>query len=559
MRYRLLTVLAIAALTSPVTVQGQDTGPVKYWVFFDSKPATTESSKQVQRAEITERAIERRAVKSSSTRISYLDRDVSPDYLAKLDDLNVTVLTRSRWLNAISTYLDAETLSRVRDLPFVREIRPVGQTKPLSHNPTPLVFEQSIPPVTNRFKLDYGASVTQLNTVNAVAPLERGINGTGVLVGILDTEFDGFTHGAFAQMIADSRLVGYQNFSQGTQSNRHGMYVASIMIGFDEGNLIGPAYGANFIAATTEYAPTETNQEEDAWVAGLEWLESQGADVVNSSLGYNEFDAGQNSYTYSDLDGNTATTTIAADIAVSLGVVVVNSAGNDGCNSPAQCWYYVATPADGDSVIAVGSVSSSGVKSGFSSFGPTSDGRIKPDVAAMGEGVVFAIPGSAYAAGNGTSFAAPMVAGVVAQMLQVNPLLTPIEVRQMLRDSGSQSTSPDNQLGWGIIDADAAVLQAQIADVVPGETPRQSASIRFYPNPVSERATFVVTPKASGADASLYIYDLLGRHIETIWEGTITAGTSISWSPANLADGIYVYRFESDSEIVSGSLIIVQE
>lgn len=555
-RYILAVILGMLFVL-PDSSFGQ-TAQVKYWIFLDGKTSATRSGKTIDTAEVTSKALERRRARATATRTDALDRNVSPDYLNSLESHGAVIVNQSRWLNAATAYLNDEARQRIENLPFVKEVRPVGTAMKLSTRPEPLALEVPVTPISRKLRLDYGASSTQLEIVNAIAPLERGINGSGVTVGILDTEFGDFSHPAFSNMVSDGRLLGYQNLTDGSQASRHGLYVASIMIGFAEGDLIGPAYGADVLAATTEYSPTETNQEEDDWVAGLEWLESQGAEVVNSSLGYNEFDPGQNSYDISDLDGNTAVTTIAADIAVSLGVVVVNSAGNEGCNSPAQCWYYIITPADGDSVIAVGGVNPSGVKEGFSSWGPTADGRTKPDVSAMGSSVRFAVPTSGYAAGGGTSFAAPMVSGIVAQMLQVNPLLTPMEVMQILRSTASQSASPDNALGWGVVDADAAILQAQASSVdTPGELRRQT-TIEVYPNPVTSAVNFVIDNPETAEPAALKVYNLLGKHVATVWEGVATPSESFSWTPSNLPDGIYVYRFSSQTETVSGSLVLIQ-
>lgn len=553
-------VLSLATLFvfPPSGIAQTQTQPAKYWIMLDGKPAYTELNKQVESAQVSEKAIERRRLKATSSKHELLDRNVSPDYLRELNNVGVEILNTSRWLNAVTAFLDEQTLRDVQSLPFVKDVRLVASASILSVEPEPMTLEQPTQPLDKSLRLDYGASAAQLEMVNAIAPLERGINGTGVTIGILDTEFGGFAHPVFSDMVSDGRLLGYQNLTPGSQTSRHGQYVASIMIGFEEGELIGPGYGADVYAATTEYAPTETNQEEDDWVAGLEWLESQGADVVNSSLGYNEFDAGQNSYSTTDLDGNTAITTIAADIAVSLGVVVVNSAGNEGCNSPTQCWYYIITPADGDSVIAVGGVNPSGAKEGFSSWGPTADGRTKPDVSAQGSSVRFAIPTSGYASGNGTSFASPMVAGVVAQILQVNPLLTPVEVRQILRDSASQSANPDNALGWGIIDADAAILQAQSLDADTPASQPNATSVDVYPNPVTSDVTFLVNPADTGGRSTLEVFDILGRRVNTLWSGTLNTSQRIFWTPSNLPDGIYVYRFSSDSESITGSIVVIQ-
>ena len=224
----------------------------------------------------------------------------------------------------------------------------------------------------------------------------------------------------------------------------------SLIGGYAEGRLIGAAFGATFVLAKTEDNRSETPIEEDYWVAGLEWLESMGVDVVSSSLGYNGW------YEYSDMDGKTAVTTRAADIIAAKGVVVVNSMGNEADDD----WYYMNAPADGNNVISVGGVNSLAEINGFSSRGPTFDGRIKPDVMAMGSSVFFARPYdvSSYQTGRGTSFSTPVVAGIAALVLQAHPCLTPFQVRDALRETASRSQSPDNDYGWGVVNAYDAVF-----------------------------------------------------------------------------------------------------
>jgi hypothetical protein len=207
--------------------------------------------------------------------------------------------------------------------------------------------------------------------------------------------------------------------------------------------LIGPAFGADFALAKTEIKLSETQIEEDNWVAGVEWADDLGADIVSSSLGYQDW------YTYEDMDGNTALCTIAADLAVSKGIVVVNSAGNERITT----WYHIIAPADGDSVIAVGAVDLQGGLASFSSAGPTFDGRIKPDVVARGVQTYCAWANGGYGGASGTSLSAPLVAGVCALLLEIHPDWTPIQVREALWHTASQADDPDNLYGYGIANA----------------------------------------------------------------------------------------------------------
>lgn len=551
----LVGIVPVSASATMLQESPPDEGRTKYWIFFEDK------GDAVVQAPITPRAAARRAHRGEQTS-AWLDAPVAPSYVDALRRAGVEPLVTSRWLNAVSAEMTAEQVRVVDALPFVRGLRPVARGTASATAPVSPVFLPPMPAA--RTALDYGPSARQLEQINAIAPLERGINGSGVLLGFLDAEFGGFgqtlRHPAFARLRDEGRLLADSNFvgvPQTAFSAQHGQNVASVAVGFAEGQLIGPAYGATVITATTENTNSETNQEEDNLVRALEWMEALGVDVVNISLGYTEFDPGQRSYTYADLDGDKAVTTIAADRAAALGVVVVTSAGNEGgCASPAQCWYYIGTPADGDSVIAVGAVTPDGFRASFSSFGPTADGRTKPDVSAPGTQVVIAAGTSGYGVSNGTSFASPLVAGVVAQILQVNPNLTPIEVRGLLRETASQSAQPDNALGWGIINADAAIQRAVALDVAP--VPRAYQFAGPYPNPSRGRVTFEVQSPAHLGEARLSLFDLLGRAVAPASTVVLSAGTTaIDFDASALAPGLYLYVIEGSAIHESGRIVVV--
>ncbi len=474
--------------------------------------------------------------------------------------MGVEPRVQSRWLNAVSAYLTPEQVEAVRTLPFVRGIRPVGGMAPVDETARPLVEAPSLPLVPHRLarRLDYGLSQTQLARVNALPPLERGLNGSGVRLGIIDTGLgDLATHPAFDRMLAEERFLESRDFTgQPDDGSRHGRSVLSVAAGFDEGALIGPGYGAEILHARTEYTPTETNQEEDNFVAGLEWMEAEGVDVVNVSLGYSEFDAGQHSYTPDDMDGDTPVTTQAADRAAQLGVVVVVSAGNSGNDA----WRIITSPADGDSVITVGAVDANGLKASFSSFGPTADGRIKPDVSAQGVSVYLANAASGYGFSNGTSFSAPMVSGLVTLLLQVNPALTPVQVRDVLRQTASQSTSPDNSLGWGIVDAEAAVALAEALATGVDEVPAPDAvEVDAYPLPATDRAVVAVRVPAPVAQARLSVYDLLGRRIAMPYAGPLPPGLSrLPIDLTGLPAGVYLYTLHTPKFTRHGRLVVTR-
>ncbi|MEM6336191.1 MAG: S8 family peptidase [Bacteroidota bacterium] len=532
--------LAILFIT-PATAQS-----TKHWVFFADKAGATQAEAGV----LTPEALERRALRGGEID-SYDDAPVAERYLTALRTLGVEPVRTSRWLNAASAWMTPAERAAVETLPFVQSTRPVGLSDPAAVDVVEAVFTPL--PAAGPLALDYGESETQLALMNAIEPLEQGFNGAGVRIGFLDTTYD-FDHQVFERLVAENRLIAViDTTGQGAQSNTHGHTVASTAVGFREGTLIGPCWGGEVLAATTEFAPSETNQEEDAFVAGMEWMEMMGADIVNVSLGYSTFDAGQRSYTTADLDGDTGVTTRAADRAAQRGVVVVTSAGNEG-SSP---WQRITTPADGDSVITVGAVTAEGVRAGFSSTGPTADGRTKPDVVAQGASTVIARSGSGYAFANGTSFSSPLTAGVVCQILQANPGLSPIEVRDLLRSTASQANNPDNLLGWGIVNAAAAVQGAITVDNEV-ETPALAGFTlnAVYPNPFADRATLSFEAPAAASETHVRVYDLLGRVVAEPFTGRPAPGlNTIQFDAYDWPAGVYLLSLETQNGTVAQQIV----
>ncbi len=436
-----------------------ETRPV--WVFLTDKgfdsPSLLETALQERKQSLLPRCLSRRAkVRAADNLLEFEDIAVFSPYSERIAAAVPRVRTVSRWLNAMSVEAGTREIEALAALPFVRRLEPVAAFK---RSPDFRLIDESAPdpPLADTLpSLMYGPSRTQLSQINVPALHLRGYTGLGVVVCLLDSGFR-TTHPAFAaaRVMAQWDFVNgdgdvSQNLSDPLDySDSHGTGTWSALGGLKIGKIVGPAFQADFILGKTETDRFEQPVEEDYWVTGLEWAESLGADVVSSSLGYIDW------YTFADMDGRTAVTTLAADRAAGLGVVVVNAAGNER-NDP---WGHIIAPADGFKVIAVGAVNSRGELASFSSPGPTYDGRIKPEVCAMGVNVWLAdAEGSrlTYGAGSGTSFATPLVAGVVALLLQAHPDWTPDDVRRALTSTASRSSNPDNDYGWGIVNAGAA-------------------------------------------------------------------------------------------------------
>ncbi len=439
--------------------QARATDRLAVWVYFaDKGDATTPA----QATAVTARARQRRASRGASTATTaFEDRALSAAYVQRVTGLVERVRQQSRWLNALSVEATPAQIAELSALTFVARVDVVRRYRRLRDEPVETLPSSGGGPrlrgqdVADE-PLDYGTGVDQVRQLRVPELHQRGLHGEGVVVAVFDSGFPNLAHEAFASMT----IVAEHDFVAGRDSVResvdaHGTNTLSSLGGYAPGQLIGPAYAASFILAVTEDVRSETPIEEDNWAAAAEWAEALGADVISSSLGYLDFDLPYTSYSAQDMNGETAVTTRAAALAAERGVVVVNSAGNQGLDVTQNT---LGAPADGVRVVSVGAVTRSGARAQFSSVGPTADGRIKPDVAAMGVSVKVARHFEhAYGLASGTSFSCPLTAGVVALVLQAHPEYTPDDVRTVLRGSASQAGAPDTLLGWGIVDAVGAV------------------------------------------------------------------------------------------------------
>ncbi|MCK4857932.1 MAG: S8 family serine peptidase, partial [candidate division Zixibacteria bacterium] len=318
---------------------------IKVWVFFTDKGGGDVSLAKC--VPVTDKALWRRAMRGADVDNTFYDREVNPVYVSATEPLVEKIGYPSRWLNAVSVEVKTAKLSKLADLPFVRRITEVAKfiRKPVVADDN-LGFRK--PAVTTDH--DYGDSYNQLNQIRVIDLHHQGLSGAGVTILMLDSGYK-VSHQAFSHLDIDSTYDFINNDPDVEDSSGyidqqyHGTMTLSVIGGLTEGEVIGVAYDATYLLAKTEISHDniEIEIEEDYWVAGIEWGEHLGADVVSSSLGYSDW------YTYEDMDGKSAVTTVAADIAASLGVIVVNSMGNGGRTAAKPT---LIAPADGDSVIA---------------------------------------------------------------------------------------------------------------------------------------------------------------------------------------------------------------
>ena len=435
------------------------------WVYFKDKGTNTNMYFSNPEMVVSNKSIKRREkVLGNSATITFRDVPIYSEYISEIEILGIKIKQKSKWLNAISCITSKYQLEKIATLSSVKQIDIVRKLKSGSEVESELNDQTHSPSYVQQNDVnsfDYGPSYTQLQQINVPAVHDSGYTGQGVTICVMDAGFNRLTHDAFLSMniiaawdfVNNDPNVGNEgDLGEGS----HGTMTLSTIGGFAPGHLIGPAFNSTYILAKTENTYSETPIEEDNWIAAMEWADSIGVDVTSTSLSYLDYDPPYPSYTWMDMNGNTAVITNAADYAAFIGIVVVNSAGNAGYNSSHNT---LGAPADGDSVITAGAVTSSGSRSSFSSVGPTVDGRIKPDIMALGSGDVVASPSNDhnYTTASGTSFSCPLSAGVAALILCVNPNLTPMQVREAMRNTASKSSNPDNLYGWGILNALEAI------------------------------------------------------------------------------------------------------
>jgi len=529
------------------------------WVYFHDKAA---ANKAVPLNVVSERSLRRRAkVRPANALVDAADLPLDEAAVARVAAQITAVRQRSRWLNAVSVRATAAQLAAVAELPEVRRVEPVARYRRRAAEEAPVEAPPSPPPSRQRRTtgLDYGASLGQLQLLN-VPPLHaQGLTGAGVLIAHCDNGYRLLSHTA----LAATQVVATHDFVDGDTDpappagspsgwGAHGISTLSTLSGFAPGELIGVAYEASYALARTENDASETPLEEDNWIAAIEWADSLGADVASTSLGYLDYDPPFTSWTWEDMDGNTAAITIAADLAVERGIVVVNSAGNAG---EAEHNTLLA-PADGDLVLTVGAIDAAGERASFSSVGPTTDvpARFKPDVMAPGVLVHVARTMSVdhYGNSSGTSLSCPLTSGVVALLLQAHPNATPAQIHAALRSTADNASSPDNLRGWGTVNAVAALGWLQASD---SEPPTATAPLAWRlapaaPNPFNPttRIEYVV---ARPTLVTLRILDPRGRAVRTLVQEAQRAGEqAVRWNGTGddgrrVASGVYLARLDA--------------
>ncbi|MFA6980209.1 MAG: S8 family serine peptidase [Ignavibacteriaceae bacterium] len=455
----------------------------KYMVYFKDKGITTQTSLQktsqayseaVQ--SLSERSIQRRIKhRGAENFITFEDVPLYQPYIAELENSGVKIWNKLKWFNAVSLFADKEQIAEISSLPFVEKVEAV-QTLSYKKDKIEEQSSKSLEKTSidnTGLAFDYGSSLGQYAISQIPQVHAKGITGDSVVVGILDSGFRWKLIESLVsrKVIAEYDFVFHDNNTANETGDAggqdgHGTSIFSLIGGYKEGKIVAPAFNASFILAKTEDIRTETHVEEDNYAAALQWMDSIGVDITTSSLGYNEFDPSTFSYVYADMTGKTTVITKAVELAFTqFGISTFTSAGNDGD----KLWHYIGAPADGFNVIAVGAVSNSNYKASFSSFGPSYDGRIKPEIVTQGvsdySASVSGTSTSAYGTSTGTSAAAPIAAGIGAQLLSLYPHLTNVQIRQILLATAGNASSPNNEIGYGLLSSLKAISYPNLKKV----------------------------------------------------------------------------------------------
>ncbi|MCX6291884.1 MAG: S8 family serine peptidase [Bacteroidetes bacterium] len=524
----------------------------KYFIQFTDKNNSPYSVSSPS-AFLSSRAIARRA--SHGIAVQPNDLPVNQNYIDSVVAKGAVIRTRSKWFNGVTIEADTNTLHAVTALPFVQQSTKVFRVRSFSDDQHPERKFQSWPirDENNSMKTQsysYGQSFDQIHIMHGDYLHDSGFHGENMVIAILDA---GFYHvdslPAFDSLRVNGQILGTWDFVTGDSSvyedYDHGMSVLSTIGGNIPGQLVGTAPKAGFWLLRTEDIFSEHVIEEYNWDAGAEYADSVGADVITTSLGYTQFNNPAENHTRADMNGHTTPCAKAANIAFSKGMMVMASAGNDGGNF----WQYIGTPADGDSVMAVGAVNTFGNYATFSSTGPSSDGDVKPNVAAVGQGTTISIYNGAIGNGNGTSFSCPVLAGSAACLWQAFPNKTNREIFDAIQRSASQALNPDSLLGYGIPNF---LLADQLLGGVDVNV-KHDEIISVFPNPARNRV-YISGYSSAGKKVAVNIFDLPGRQVP-IHFSFINNGSDIEADISSLSSGIYFLQFQDELKTVVKKLV----
>lgn len=508
------------------------------WVYLSDKQNVAQSIANPISI-LTQKSIDRK--NAQGIPIDERDVPVNEAYISQLKQATgITVLAKSKWFNAVHVRGSEADVNALSVLSFVQSIEFAGPTG-INSRPSNMPinkFEQE----DTRITYSYGSTQNQVEMIGADYLHEQNFTGENVLVAILDAGFPGVnTIDAFLRLRNNGDLLNGYDFVNRTTDvyaytgNTHGTRVLSTMAAYIENQFVGTAPDASYYLFRTEDAASETPVEESYWVEAAERADSLGVDVINTSLGYKDYDNSNYSHFSTDLDGYTTYITRGANIAFEKGILLVNSAGNSGANG-------VNAPADSPFVVSVGSVDSSGNYSAFSSQGSVIQPSQKPNVVARGSGAYVVDQVNAIGQNNGTSLSSPILAGALVCFKQAFPNMSNQELINIMHQSSSQYLTPDYFLGYGIPDFEMAFGLLSKKDI-------NNTTIKVYPNPIKDR--LYVSLSSTNQNALLILYNVIGKEVLRTKLSTNTSQINVS----HLPQGLYVVMLKTNNHTQTYKLI----
>lgn len=518
----------------------------RYIVRFKNK-GTSPYSISTPSTYLSARAIARRT--NYSIAIDSLDLPITPRYIDSVRLAGaVTILNASKWLNQVSIQTsDAAALTKIANLTFVQSVSSIAAKTINTNNNAPLPdkfsFERKLSPAANSVIrtntttadfFNYGNTYNEIRLHNGEFLHNIGMRGQTMLVAVMDEGFYQYTSlKSFDSVNANGQIIQTWDFvareASVVEDGSHGMSCLSTICGNIPGQFVGNAPKANFVLYRTEDAASEYPVEEHNWACAAERADSIGADVTSTSLGYTTFDNASFDHVYADMNGKTNISTRAAIIASRKGLLNFIAMGNDGNNA----WRYLSSPADADSVVSVGAVSTSGVVGSFSSYGPSYDGRIKPEASAVGVSAFVQSPGNTIVSGNGTSYATPKMAGLGTCLWQAFPEFNNIAIRDAIIKAGSIYTAPNNRIGYGVPDMKKAfiILLNRYAKITSASVSTNCKATLVWKSKDVSSMKYEIERKLPNQTAYTKLGEMLGT-------GTIlSAKTSLQYIDSTLADG----------------------
>jgi len=539
---KLLTASAITVISSIIYLPGQEISYNYFFRVYFKDKGDINVEKYSPYSILSEKAVARRQ-KTGIPLLDISDIPVNTDYISQIASCGYKLHCTSKWMNSAlfktDSYADVYSLL---DLPFVKKVLPVKYPSRKSY------FQDKLEFLTEDGDLPlYDSPITM---VEGYSLHNTGYEGQGILIALLDGGFLNTYHiNSLNQLHYRKGIKATYDFVDMDEYvysyHNHGTAVLSVLAGRIPGVITGTAPGADYLLIRTEDVSSEYPVEEDFWVAGAEFADSAGADIISSSLGYYYFDDPLLNYKFSQFDGNTIFITQAADVAASKGILVITSAGNE----RNKVWKHIIAPSDGDSVIAVGAVDADNIISAFSSPGPSADGRIKPDNVAMGVQIPVQAAADTVRRANGTSFSCPVISGMCACLMQAVPEATNTDIINYLRRSSDRFlTTPDSLYGYGLPDFRNALISLQESLLSKPEN-----ELILSPNPFTDDIN--ITFKQAPGKLRLEIYTATGRLLSKRNFNSYT-GRSLRIIDLRYAEqGIYIIRLAVDDRVLTHKVI----